>query len=285
MRPRRRLLGLPVAALAGAVVMLPTVASSETSPTVEAIDKPGSGIYAEERHAWSPTQVTVAAGGDVTLRSPSATVPHGVRWVGGPGTPTCSGVPVGVEATASGTGWSGACTFAQAGTYTFYCTVHGAEMTGTVVVAAASSPTPVPTPMPAPTSTPTSSPGGPAPEGGPGSPLAGGASQAIKLPAGQGGRSVRGSVKLSQAAVGGHLQVDLLARGVSLAEARSKQVRVGRLVRSSLYAGTVPFSVSVSAKARRALTRHRRLALTVRIVLTPLHGAAVTITRGVLLRA
>ncbi len=62
-------------------------------------------------------------------------------------------------------------------------------------------------------------------------------------------------------------------------------LRVGRLVRSSLKAGSVSFSVPLSAKGKASLRRHRHLALTVKITLTPLHGAAVTVTRGVVLHA
>jgi hypothetical protein len=63
------------------------------------------------------------------------------------------------------------------------------------------------------------------------------------------------------------------------------QVRVGRLVRSSLQAGALSFSVALNARARRALGRHGRLALTVLIVLMPAHGSAVTITRSVVVHA
>ena len=58
-------------------------------------------------------------------------------------------------------------------------------------------------------------------------------------------------------------------------------MRVGRLLRSSLKAGGVSFSVPLSAKGKAALRRHRRLTLTVKITLTPQHGAAVTLTRTV----
>jgi hypothetical protein len=93
---------------------------------------------------------------------------------------------------------------------------------------------------------------------------------------------VHGSVEVSKAGVGGRLEVDLLAKSASLAKAkRSTQVRVGRLVRSSLYAGSVSFAVTLDAKARRALKRHHRLALTVKIVLTPVTGAPVTVNRSV----
>ncbi|HEV3318541.1 MAG TPA: hypothetical protein VG053_02270, partial [Solirubrobacteraceae bacterium] len=89
MRMRRR--RLPAAALLGlAVAVLPAVAASETSPAIEAVNKPGGGRYGEETHAWSPTAVTVSTGGTVTLSNRTA-IEHGVHWVGGPEAPGCSG--------------------------------------------------------------------------------------------------------------------------------------------------------------------------------------------------
>ncbi len=118
-----------------------------------------------------------------------------------------------------------------------------------------------------------------------GSPLEGG-SRALKLAGSQHGSTVHGSIKVSQAGSGGRLEVGLFAAGASLAKAgHPAQVRIGRLVRSSLKAGNVPFSVPLTAKGKAALRRHRRLALTVKITLTPLHGAAVTITRSVVVHA
>jgi hypothetical protein len=97
---------------------------------------------------------------------------------------------------------------------------------------------------------------------------------------------VHGSIKVSQAGSGGRLEVGLFAAGASLAKAgHPTQVRIGRLLRSSLKAGNVPFSVPLTAKGKAALRRHRRLALTAKITLTPLHGAAVTITRGIVVHA
>ncbi|HVA19298.1 MAG TPA: plastocyanin/azurin family copper-binding protein [Solirubrobacteraceae bacterium] len=118
----------------------------------------------------------------------------------------------------------------------------------------------------------------------PGPPIVGGPS----LAASQHGSSVHGFVQISKAGVGGRLEVDLLASGASLAKARHKKSTsavVGRLVRSSLYAGKVSFAVSLNAKAKSALRRHHRLALAVKIVLTPLHGAPVSTTRSVVLHA
>jgi plastocyanin len=257
---RRHTRGIFFGALLGlGIVVVPALAASETSPTIEAVNKPGSGIYAEEHHAWSPEAVAVTAGGTVAIRNTGA-VAHGVHWVGGPATPTCSGVPVGTEPSASGAHWSGTCTFAQAGTYVFYCTVHGPEMTGRITVSAAGKPVPTP------------------------SPLAGSASEAVKFAHSQRGRAVRGAINVSQDGAGARLEVDLLEKRASLAAAgQSGLVRVGRLVRASLQPGIAPFKVALDARARRALATHRRLTLDVRIVVTPASGSVVTITRSVVL--
>jgi plastocyanin len=286
---RLRDLYLPsLVALGAAAVVLPAIAASEPSPTVGAVNTPGAGL--SETHSWSPSQVTVAEGGVVTFQNASA-VPHGVEWVGGPAKPACSsGVPVGtsVEASPSGTNWSGTCTFAKAGSYVFYCTVHGPEMTGritvsangtTTVTAPAMPPAP-PTPPGAGTPVP-GSPGNLGPEVLLGSPVVGGIAKAVRLAGTQRGRSVRGSVQVSQAGVGGRLEIELLASGAAGKARRAARVQYGRLVRSSLYAGPVPFAVPLNGKGKAALLGHRRLRLTVRIALTPLRGATVTIARTV----
>jgi hypothetical protein len=139
----------------------------------------------------------------------------------------------------------------------------------------AQEPTPTPTPTPGQVS--------PEPEIAPlVSPLVGSPS----LRSIQRGPSVKGSLDISQSGAGGRLEVDLLAKSASLAAVhRSSPVRVGRLVRASVSAGQESFSVALSARAKSALRRHHRLALTVKIMLTPTHGATVTITRSVSLRA
>ena len=65
----------------------------------------------------------------------------------------------------------------------------------------------------------------------------------------------------------------------------TKKPSAGRLVRSSLRAGLVSFKVTLNARAAHALRAHHRLALSVRIVVRPVHGAPVTVTRAVLLRS
>jgi hypothetical protein len=118
-----------------------------------------------------------------------------------------------------------------------------------------------------------------------GSPLEGG-SKALKLAGSQHGSTVRGSIAVSQAGAGGRLEVGLFAAGASPAKAgHPAQVRVGRLERSSLKAGSVSFSVPLNAKGKAALRRRRRLALTVKVTLTPQPGAAVTVTRNVVVHA
>jgi plastocyanin len=460
------------------------MASSDPSLT-GAIHAVNEGGYYGETHHWSPAEVTVAAGGTVTISNPTA-VRHGVHWINSPAQPVCDGkVPVGTTEAMAGTLWSGECKFAQSGAYTFYCTVHGSAMSGTIVVpgtpkAATEQPAEVTqtgaslrgnvnpqgeatqyrfeygtstvsehttgavgvgstdfndhavsapltglspstqyhvelvatygasgtvlggeqvftTPAvraPAVTTgqatavTPTGatlggavSPEGlettyrfeygltpsygsvtpsertgpegvnhaasapvsglvpntlyhfrllaenksgstagedqkfttasPSPSSSPppglSPPMIAAAATAAfssmapsslesslgpllvggpSLRASQRGSSVRGSVKVSPAGAGGRLEVELSAQNATLAKSgRSARVRVGRLVRSALHAGTVSFVVPLNARAKGALHRHRRLALTVKIVLQPLHGSAVTITRSVVVHA
>jgi plastocyanin len=280
----RRVAFVVAAVLGASVAVLPAIAGSETIPTIDAVNI--GGIYGEE-HRWQPAQVTVAPGAAVTFRN-ATEVAHGVEWRSAL-TPSCEEgpgkVPVGSTAAASGTNWSGSCSFSQAGTYSFYCTVHGAAMRGTVRVEAGVGTTVTTStgtqPPPGGTTTTSSTPTATTPE----VLLAVPALQSLKLPAHQRGSSVQGSVSVSAAAAagGGRLEVDLLARRSSLAASGhgSGRVRVGRLVRSSLPAGSVHFAVALDRRARNALRRHRRLALTVTIRLTA-GGQAATLTRSVL---
>jgi plastocyanin len=477
MRSLRRYLAAAV--LLGMLLGALPAMATETSPTVTAENI--GGVYGEE-HRWTPPQVTVSTVGGVTFSNPTE-VKHGVHWISPPSPPTCdSGVPVGTTETASGTKWSGTCKFTQPGTYTYYCTVHGAAMSGTITVTngeptvttgvatpvteheatlkgtvnpngkateyffkwgttasygqetsiksvgagttgvavsetlkglapgtpyhfrlvaksekgttegadetfTTTSPPPPPGPPSATTSSATAvseteatlngtvnpdgkptksffewgtsssyghvtaevpagedhanhaasekltglvagkvyhfrlvaknaseevdgvdqmfttislssplsepsppttiAPPPPPPtmtlaEPPPRAPIVGSPS----LGATQHGPSVRGSLEISQSGVGGRLEVDLLVKGASLAKARhSGSVRVGRLVRTSLSAGKVSFSVALTAAGKRALTRKHRLPLTVKIALTPTQGIAVTVTRSVTLRS
>jgi hypothetical protein len=116
-------------------------------------------------------------------------------------------------------------------------------------------------------------------------PSGGGPVAKLALANAQHGDDVRGTVQIPAADGGARLEVELLAQGASLATVkRGGSSRVGRLVRSSAPAGTVSFRVSLDAQAKSVLRHRHKLALTVKMVLTPKHGAAVTLTRSVVVR-
>jgi hypothetical protein len=139
-------------------------------------------------------------------------------------------------------------------------------------------------PTPTPTPTPTPGPISPEPEIAPHVPVL--VEGSLKLTAPRHGSSVRGSVEVSKSAAGARLEIDLLANSASLAKVRHKRSTstvVGRLVRASVPAGKVFFSISLNARAKSALHRHHRLVLTVQIVLTPIAGVPASVTRNVVL--
>jgi hypothetical protein len=98
----------------------------------------------------------------------------------------------------------------------------------------------------------------------------------LKLASTQHGGVVHGSLVVSSTGSEGQLQIELLTKGAA--------APVGKLVRSSLHAGKLTFALPLSAKAKHTLKAHHRLTLTVKIVLTPKHGAAMTITRSMVVR-
>jgi hypothetical protein len=287
---------LPVAAVLGAgVAIVPALAASPSEAKLEVNENcvqanwpcwatPGSGS-----NPAPASKVTIAAGGEVMFTDRANTKTN-IAWIGT--APTCSpSVPV--SPTAPQAPWEGKCKFEQPGTYRFesstlfndgyenytkYEIVVEGSATGTTPTTTTTTTTTTPSTT---TTTGYTTPG----ESSHGSPLEGGA-KALELAGSQRGLAVRGSIKVSQAGSGGRLEVGLFASGASLAKAgHPAQVRVGKLVRSSLRAGGVSFSVPLSAKGKAALRRHRRLALTVKITLTPPHGTAVTLTRSVVVRA
>jgi plastocyanin len=248
---RRSLFAVPLTA---ALMLLPGAAGLAADPTIEAT----GGVYG---FTWSPSSAQIAPGGSVGFKSPSGSIPHGVTWSSGPETPKCSNVP-----TEGKTTWSGSCSFAQAGSYGFYCTVHPAEMKGTITASSTGSPNPYPPP-------PYPDPSGP--------PIQGPASAALKLARSQQGKAVRGSVRLSPAAVGGRLQVELLMpRSLLPGSQGAGTVIVGRLVRGALQA-RVTFAVSLRRVARRLLEERGRLSLKVKVTIAPPGGRDLVINRSV----
>jgi plastocyanin len=285
-RWRRWFLFCLAAVLGAAVVVMPALASSEGGP-IEA-----KTVVSGYSYAWSPMQASIGAGAAVTFKN-STSVEHGVEWISPPSTPSCTGVP-GASAgqPRAGASWSGSCTFAKAGEYTFYCTVHGAAMSGKVIVSPNGETTVTPTGTSTSTYPPPTTEGGstPYPAGAPGAGnllalLAGSAANAVKVAARQRGHAVHGSVAIATAGEGARLEVDLLAHSAVLASAgHGALVRVGRLVMSHVHAGAVTFSVSISQKARKELASHRRLAVTVHITLQSASATPITLTRSVVLR-
>ena len=77
-----------------------------------------------DNNSFSPTPDTVPAG-LVTFTWAAGAITHNVTWLSGPGTlPTNSGDKSSGDYQAT----------VQAGTYTYRCSIHGAAMSGTLVV-------------------------------------------------------------------------------------------------------------------------------------------------------
>jgi hypothetical protein len=282
-----------IAALTGAAVaVLPALAAAPPEVKLEVnqnCEEPNWPCWAIPGSGSLPppaSKITVAAGGEVMFTDKDGTAAN-IAWTGA--APVCSsGVPV--SPTPPTTHWEGRCKFEQPGTYKFESSTlfnGGPTLNYTkyeIVVESAptgTSSTTTTTTTAATTRPPTTSEPGKGHE----SPLEGG-STAVKLARTQRGSTVRGSIDVPQADSGGRLEVDLLAASASLARARhAGRVRVGRLVRSSLKAGSESFAVPLSTKGKASLRRRRRLALTVQITVSPLHGAGVTLSRRVVLRA
>ena len=290
MRMRRGPMFGAVALLGAAVAVLPAMAGSETIPSITAYSY-SSG--SETIRYWSPNAATVGEGGVVKISNPYAETKHGLQFTGGTAgaKPNCTGLPTAATEATGEVSWHAECTFGKPGTYTFVCTVHPEAMKGTITVNPAGTTTTTTTATPPPGGTTTTTgtqptatqPGLGTPGGQLLSPLVGSVNTAVKLAAGPHGSSVQGSVDVSRAGVGGRLEVDLLARRAALASAARAQTRIGRLVRSSLSAGVVHFTVALNARAKRALRSHRRFALTVAVTLTPVRGSAVRTRRSLVL--
>jgi plastocyanin len=303
----RKLLLLPLAALLGAaLVVLPALAASseaklEVNENCVANDWPCWATPGSGSKPQPASSVTIASGGTVTFTDDSNT-PANIAWIGA--APACSAsVPVSPAPAASK--WEGTCKFEAPGTYKYESsTLYFAYTKYEVVVTGAATSGPTTSTGAGTTSTSTgttytststsgaSTPGsggaGGAAGGGTsaGSLLVGSASSAIKLASVQHGRSIHGSVDVSHVAAGGKLEVQLLATRASIADTRrSSRVQVGRVARSALHAGAVSFVVPLDARARAALDAHGRLELDVKLVLSPLRGSPVTLTRSVTVRA
>jgi hypothetical protein len=287
---------LPVAAVLGAAVaVVPALATGAPAPSEVKLEvnencvEPDWPCWTTEGSApiaKPALRVTIASGGSVTFAD-SKTAAN-IAWTGT--APECE-TEVPVTPAPAKTGWKGKCTFLTPGTYKFESSTlfnDGVDNYTKYEVVVEGSATAPPTGTTGEGgskggSTPATTTSGPAPAGESptGSPL----SSAPKISSSQRGSTVKGSLEVSKAGGGDRLEVDLLATTASLAKAGHATQVVGRFVSASVSAGQRPFSVKLNAKARRALKRHHRLALKVKITLTPVTGEATSVTRSVTLHA
>jgi plastocyanin len=257
-----------LAAAALTVLLIAAPAGAQAPPTLASVFATDNVFTAE---GGGPANVTVATGGHVNFSYFSGNSRHNVVFTAAK--PTVCGISSGPAGNAdalpsspSPRGWEGGCDFQAAGTYPFVCGLHS-NMTGSVtVVQGSGSPPPGPPPVveaPA---------------------VIGAAATGLTVAARQRGITVRGSVRVRRS--GSRLLARAFARRSALVvSSRSAQlVQVGRQSRTSLGAGRVSFSAKLNAAGRRALRRNGRLAITLRITVTPAEGRAYTATRTVVLR-
>jgi plastocyanin len=258
---RHRQLALYLAALSAGAGL--AVASA-------AADVPSSASVTAKDYSFDNGDVTIAFGGTVSFGYPTGASFHDVVFDTAQPT-SCTDMP----SAPTGPGWSGSCTFETIGTYAFHCGLH-AFMTGTVHVVDPNAPT-TGTTGPTPTET-----GGTPPPGGGGNPSGGELTPpAVKVAQRQRGVVVRGSV--TTPAGPSTISVTALVARSALAS-RARLMRVGALKRRSAGTGRTSFRLSLNRAARRALHRHHRLAVTVRIAVTPDAGTAFKKTVKVVLR-
>src|SRR6266480_3516087 len=89
---------------------------------------PGTAVgVSVTNNAFTPRDTAVQTGGTVTWTWNSATTPHNITYTGGPTPlPTSSGNQSGTTTFNT--------TFTAVGTYTYHCTIHPTQMTGSVTV-------------------------------------------------------------------------------------------------------------------------------------------------------
>lgn len=268
---------------------------------------PSTASFTAVDFAWQVTgdsasdSVTIAKGGTVTFGYPSGRSTHNADFSSGPAPTSCTqtagtqgGTPPPLPTVPTAAGWSGTCTFDTPGTYAFHCDLHPTYMHGTITVVDPNAPPPststgTTTTPPTTTTTPggttpgSTAPGSTAPDAG--SSPHGRAGVRFAVTHVQYGAVVRGTV--TGVAVGARVDVTALASARALGArhaVRARRVRVGsKHVRASS-AGVASFALRLGASARAALRRHRRLGVTLRIVLTPAGGTRVVKTVAVVVR-
>ena len=288
----RRLHLLAAGLLGAAVAAVPGLAAGSSPPN--------NASFTAVDYAWQAAgggnKVVIAQGGTVSFAYPSGSSAHNADFASGAAPSVCmqtSGTSGGavppLPHQPTPPAWAGTCTFNTAGTYTFHCDAHPG-MTGTIVVEAPGGTTGT-TGTTTTGTTVTTGPTSPEPTvpittgTTPAPPTTGGAAAAsnIFLAHAQHGRTVNGSLYVTMHGAGGQLRVALFARGRSLGGRQHGPVRVADLVRYLRTAGSLRFSVRLSATAWRALQRRHHLKLTVKIAIQPPRGAVLSRQLTVLL--
>jgi plastocyanin len=244
----------------GLAGLVPALARGEAARTADAsIVAVDPHEFQDAGHSGDST-VEVPVGGTVSFAYPSGGSQHNVVF-NAPQPASCvqqTGIVITAAPPLPGfaqpPGWSGECTFATAGTYTFYCGVHP-EMTGTVIVGDPATPTPTATatdtPAPTPVATPVVT---PAPTPTPWAALDAPAKNVASVAAFAGGK-LKVSARCSTPSSG------TLSLAVSKADAKKLKLKGTELARSSAQCtgvGRVTVTLRPSAAVKRALKHWKR---------------------------
>jgi plastocyanin len=305
-QPRLRI-ALLVVALAAAGAMTASIAHGDDPPataTFKTVD--GADVFQLVQGSGSSTSADIVTGGTVTFTNASIET-HNVDFAA-PGQ-----VGVSCQQTAGGSSsalqfpglptagsWAGMCTFTRAGTYSFMCD-HHAGMTGTVVVhdpAGPSGTTTAPTPtattpvetLPAGGTTTTPTATAPPPATGmptpsvAQTPVADATALSFRVKLVQRGSSVRGTIGGARSSA--RVRIALTARRgpIGLAGRAAAPVGVGRLGALTTQNGTLAFVVKLDSRARAALAKRGRLAVTLLVTAPPVTGTATPRTFTIVLR-
>ena len=298
--------------LAAAGGLTATIAQGDDPPSTAAF-KTVDGVNQFQRTAGtgSATSASIVTGGTVTFTNMSAenhNVDFEVQGLTGVACQQAVGgaspSPVRFPNAPTSGAWSGSCTFTKAGTYSFTCDQHegmvgqvvvtdpGAPPVTTAPVVTATTPvqtvpsggtptTPVAT---APVDTTTTPSTGTPPVGAAQTPTGVARKLAFKISLAQHGSSVRGTVNGARSSA--RVKVALTAKrgDVGLTGKGAAPVGVGSLSGLTTKSGVLSFVVKLDGKARAALSKRHRLALTVAVTAPPASGAATLKTFKIVVR-
>ncbi|MGZ4279628.1 MAG: cupredoxin domain-containing protein [Solirubrobacteraceae bacterium] len=244
-------------------------ASAPSTAAVTAVDfdwsMPGATDYTD----------TIAAGGSVTFSYPAGVSIHNVDFTGG-GPTACTqtaGATVGpvspLPAMPEAPGWSGTCRFDTPGTYLFVCDNHN-YMKGTIVVEGHGTTTTTTGSSTTAQGTATA-PTDQTPGAGSSTPTTSSSPSArprVSVAHRQRGGVLRGTVTTPA----GRSQIKVTA----YLSGHGSRTRIGSQTKRSKGTGTTAFAVQLDPAGRRALLRAHRLAVDLRVVITPAAGRPVT---------